>query len=214
MPKSDYPSEEDFLAAAWLLKCDVRAIKAVAKVESGPYGAFLDNEEGEPPVILYERHYTYRQTYMHNLGSPFSKAGLPGVAKNYSWLCKRAPGGYGPSSIQHKKLQAFAVLNGSEWGFSKKHMRDIALMSCSWGLFQIMGASYKRAGYDDLQRFINAMYRSVQDHLRAFTMFIRSDHRLVDALRDKDWQKFETYYNGSKAGGMYAKKIAKEFGKI
>lgn len=210
MAKQDYPSEEDFLAAAWLLKCDVRAIKAVAKVESGPYGAFLDNEEGEAPVILYERHYFYRLTGKDL--SPFKDARLPGVAEQYSWLCKRASGGYGPVSIQHKKLQAAIDLRDPT--YSTHGIRYAALQSCSWGLFQIMGANYKRAGYDDLQRFINAMYRSVQDHLRAFTMFIRSDHRLVDALRGKDWQKFETYYNGSKAGGVYAKKIAKEFGKL
>lgn len=216
MPKPDYPSEEDFLAAAWLLKCDIKAIKSVAKVESGRDGAFLNNEEDEPPVILYERHYFHKLT--HGLYDGYR---LSGVDKAYSYLSSKKPGGYGPVFIQHRKLQeAIEIGKTKSEPFNINQpvklislTRNAALMSCSWGLFQIMGANFKRCGYDDLQRFINAMYRSVQDHLRAFTMFIRSDGRLVDAIRDIERQAgtFEKYYNGPKAGGVYAKKIVKEY---
>lgn len=192
--KQDYPTPEDFIFAAWLLKCEPEAIQAVAEVEAGPYGAFLQDEEGEPPVILYERHYFHRLTAGRH-GGMRADLGIEFQKKNQDILSLAKPGGYGPVSIQHDKLKAAAVLN-----------RDAALKSCSWGLFQIMGANHVAAGYPDIQRFVNAMYRSVQDHLRAFTMFIRHDSRLVDSIRSRDWLGFARVYNGPRQNG-YDKKM-------
>lgn len=178
--KSDHPSELAYQSAAWLLRCEVRAIKAVAKVEVGPEGAFID-ATGEP-VILYERHVFNRLTAGRHGG--YRAPGLPGA---YSLLSSSKPGGYGPVSVQHARLGAAVKLH-----------KEAALKSCSWGLYQIMGENHKQAGYPVLQRFINAMYRGVDDHLRAFVMFIKADYRLVDAIREKDWGTFARIYNGPK----------------
>jgi len=194
--KLDYPTPEDFTHAAWLLGCDVPAIQAVAKVEAGPHGAFLDSGE---PVILFEPHIFSRLTNgAHDWKRiPDTKAKW-GVISYPDWK----PGFYGPVSAQHTRLNFAADLN-----------REAALKSTSWGLFQIMGMNHARCNYPDLQRFINAMYRSVGDHLLAFCQFIRSDKHLVDALRSHDWGTFKTIYNGP-GRNDYASRMAKAYESI
>lgn len=168
--KADFPSDAAYASAAWFLMCEEKVIRAFAKVESGTEGAFLDTGE---PVILFERHVFSRLT--HRVYDEVAPA-----------ISNPIQGGYGKYSEQHSRLRLAASLN-----------HDAAMMSASWGLFQIMGENCKLAGYSDLQRFINAMYRSADDHMRAFVMFIRSNSNLVDALRTKDWPKAALYYNGT-----------------
>lgn len=172
--RSDAPSLDALISAAWLLKADVAAVRAVAEVESGKEGAFLVTGE---PVILFERHVFHRLT-----GGRFD-ATRPD-------LSSQTPGGYGRVSQQHRRLQEAVDLDPSPAG------RAAALQSASWGLFQLMGFNHAACGYPDLQRFITAMYRSADDHLRAFTMFLRHDGHLVDALREHRWADFARVYNG------------------
>ena len=175
--KADFPTKEAFEHAAWMLRCEVYAIEAIAKVEVGPLGAFYDDGT---PTILYERHQFHRLTMGKHVGK---KVTINGVEYD---LSHPKGGGYGPSSVQHKKLQAAENLN-----------KDAARRACSWGLFQIMGFNHAKAGFPNLQRFINAMFRDVDDHLRALVLFIRNDERLVDAVRDRNWASFALHYNGS-----------------
>ena len=58
-----------------------------------------------------------------------------------------------------------------------------------------MGENYKQAGFKTLQEFINAMYRSEQDHLRALVAFIKADLRLVMALCGRNFTRFASIYN-------------------
>lgn len=199
-PKADYPSEESFTHAAWLLGCRVETIKAFAQVEAGPHGAFLNDLPGEPPTILYERHKFHRHTGGKYDWKMIELEDRNGQKTRY-FLSSYTPGGYGPVSIQHDKLDAAVKLN-----------RDAALKSCSWGLFQIMGENYEMCGYPNLQRFVTAMYRSVDDHLKAFVQFIRHNKKvvngklLIDAIRgDKngvpDFLTSALIYNGPKQKG-------------
>lgn len=177
--KLDYPSEDAFNRAARLIGCRVAMIKAFAKVESGPHGAFLDTGE---PVILFERHKFHRFTN-GRYGGEFVKD--PEISLEVSGISFPKAGGYGPVSIQHKKLH-----RASEFD------RDAALKSCSWGLFQLMGFNYPLCGFTTLQQFINAMYESVDRHLDAFVQFILSDKNLRQALVDEDCTKAARIYNG------------------
>lgn len=205
--KPDFPSEESFTHAAWLLGCRVETIKAFAQVEAGPHGAFLNDLPGEPPTILFERHKFYRHTNKKYSVYPVE---IKGVRYN---LSSPLPGGYGPVSIQHDKLDAAVKLN-----------RDAALKSCSWGLFQIMGENYEMCGYPTIQRFVTAIYRSVDDHLKAFVQFIRHNKKvvngklLIDAIRgDKngvpDFLTSALIYNGPKQKG-YDLKFKVSFNEI
>lgn len=175
--KADYPSLAAYTAAAWLLRCEVPAIRAVALVEAGAQGAFLPTGE---PIILFERHLFDRLTEARYRG-----ARLPNAPSSWSLVSWPSPGGYGPYSKQHLRLQAAVALD-----------RDAALKATSWGLFQILGLNHEACGYPELQRFVTAMYRSVDDHLRAFVQFVRHDARLVDAIRARNWAAFAKVYNG------------------
>jgi hypothetical protein len=197
MSKADYPGPESYAAAAWLLMVEVAAIRAVGQIEAGTQGAFLETDE---PVILFERHVFDRLTNARHRG-----AIVPG-SNNETWrlIAWPNPGGYGPYSVQHRRLQAAAALD-----------REAALKSASYGLFQILGTNHVAAGYPSLQRFVTAMYRSVDDHLRALVMFLRHDERLVDALRAKDWPAFARIYNGpSFAAHNYHGRLADAYARI
>lgn len=186
--KANQPSDEGYAAAAWLLMAESRAMKAIGIVEAGPQGAFLPDDR---PVILFERHIFHRLTdgrFDHDV--PYLSNAIAS-----------APGTYGSSPQQHERLARAALLD-----------REAALKACSWGLFQIMGLNHVTAGYPDIQRFVNAMYRSADDHLRALVMFIRNDVRLVDAIRTRNWAAFARYYNGPNfAASGYDRRIAKAY---
>ncbi|WP_346236672.1 N-acetylmuramidase family protein [Niabella insulamsoli] len=160
-------TQKDFEDAALQIGCEVAAIKAVAEVESRGDG-FLSTGE---PKILFERHIFSKRT-----GGIFDKTN-PGISN-------RVPGGYGTVASQHKRLQEAVPLN-----------RNAALMSASWGKFQIMGFNYTLAGYNSLQEFITAMYQGEREHLLAFINYIKNTF-LDDELRDKRWTDFARKYNG------------------
>lgn len=167
--KEDFPSPAAFSAAAWMLDCEVAAIRAVAEIEASTEGAFLSTGE---PTLLFERHLFHRET-----GGRW--------AGKYPDLSNPRPGGYGRVSQQHERLRRAAELD-----------RDAALRSASWGLFQILGSNHKAAGHPSLQSFVNAMYSGVDAHLRCFVFFVCSDERLIRALRTLDWTSFARAYNG------------------
>ena len=171
--KAQQPSPTAYAAAAWMLSCAVAAIRAVAEVESRGE-AFNDDDT---PPILFERHYFHRMT-----GGRFDKS--------HPHLSNASAGGYGKASEQHAKLAQAIKLE-----------REPALMSASWGMFQIMGANWRRTGHHDLQSFVNAMYSDVDAHLRAFVWFIATDEVLTESIRafGKDegaYAKFARRYNG------------------
>lgn len=158
-------SEKDYINAAKELGCEVAAIKAVAEVESLTGGFQADGR----PKILFERHKFHEFT-----NGKYSKDN-PDISNS-------RPGGY--TKNEHGRLEKAAKLN-----------RTAALKSASWGKFQIMGFNFAIVGYSTLQEFINAMYRSEADQLKAFVKFIKSN-KLDDELREKRWADFARIYNG------------------
>ena len=158
----------DYERAARALGCEVAVIRAVAEVESSGSGFLASGE----PKILFERHWFSRLTDgRYDTMAPT--------------ISSRMAGGYLGGQAEHTRLAAAARLD-----------RTAALMSASWGKFQIMGFNYKRAGFDNVQAFINAMYRSEGAHLDAFVAFIKADLRLVTALQGRNFTRFASIYNG------------------
>lgn len=169
----------DFERAAAKLGCEVAAVKAVCQVEA-PKGGFLPDGQ---PTILFERHKFYQFTK--------GRFGISDISSPQA-------GGYGPEGqYQHDKLARAAALD-----------RDAALKSASWGKFQIMGFNWQACGFDGLQSFINAMYRSEGAQLDAFVAFILSEG-LADELREQRWADFARRYNGpGYAANRYDTKLA------
>lgn len=178
---------KDYQKAAKELNCEVAAIRAVAEVESLKGGFLPDGR----PKILFERHVFHQRTN-----------GI--YSQKYPSISNRTAGGYGRAGEnQHDRLGIAAKLN-----------RTAALESASWGMFQIMGYHWKSLGYNTLQEFINAMYRSESEQLDAFVRFIKVN-KLDAFLRQKKWAEFARRYNGpAYAKNKYDIKMANAYNKL
>jgi len=159
--------EQDYIDAAKELNVEVAMIKALAKKEARGAG-FLKTGE---PRILFERHKFHQKT-----------KGLHSV--KYPDISNAKAGGYGKESSQHDRLGKAVVLN-----------RSAALESASWGLFQVLGENWKSLGYQSIQEFVNAMYKSEKEQLDAFIRFIKVNRIDVD-MRAKNFRNIARKYNG------------------
>ncbi len=170
--------ESDYVEAAETLECEVAAIKAVSKTETGSSGSYFKFQGGDDfvPAILFERHHFHRHTN--------------GVYDRYTDISNRDPGGYGEHRMQYPKLIKAYMLD-----------KKAALMSASWGKFQILASNYSLAGYSSPEEFVLAMSKSEKNQLKAFVSFIQSNRVLLQAIRDKDWLVFANTYNGPRQNG-------------
>lgn len=82
-----------------------------------------------------------------------------------------------------------------------------ALMSCSWGLGQVMGQWWQSLGYSSVQELVQSC-RTVSGQVELMWRFIKTNH-LDDEIKRHDWRGFARGYNGPKyAAGGYHTKIA------
>jgi hypothetical protein len=163
-------SQEAFKRAAKKIGCNVRAIKAVDKVESKGSG-FLPSGEIK---ILFEPHIFWKELRKRFITPVVSDICYP------KWGTRP----YGKESQQHARLQKAVAIN-----------RHAALMSASWGRFQIMGFNYILCGCSTLQEFINKMNESEEAQLDLFVNYIINCN-LDDELIGLDWTSFASQYNG------------------
>ncbi|WP_447214717.1 N-acetylmuramidase family protein [Citrobacter pasteurii] len=183
----DKIEETDYEEAAKKLNCEVAAIKAVAKTETGAYGSYFKFQQDDDyvPAILFERHHFHKYTN--------------GKHDKYSDISNPDSGGYGPTSEQYSKLlRAYAL--------DKKS----ALKSTSWGKFQILASNHVAAGYASPEDFVFALSKSEKNQLKAFVSFIEADSVLLKSLRSKDWLSFAKRYNGKRQKG-YELKMEKNY---
>lgn len=180
-------TEQEYEKAAKELECEVAVIKAIAMVESGK--AAFDNKNR--PVILYERH-VFRQ-----FTNPVGKCDqvnpdLSGAATY------KLPTQDNLQLVKEGSLNSYDLYGQSYERLAKAYSLDkeAALKACSWGKFQLMGYNHRLCGYDSISNFIKAMCTSEKEHLSAFVQFIKSDSRLTQAVKAKDWAAFALKYNG------------------
>lgn len=158
------------------LGCDEAAIRAVAEVESPGMGILPCGI----PVILFEAHVFSKYTG-HKYDKSHPKISSP------RW--NRKLYAYSKDPIERGRMEAQRLELAASLD------RKAALMSCSWGRFQIMGYNWKECGFSGLQAFVNAMYKSEDEHLKAFVNYIKS-RKLDKYIRAKDWDGFAAKYNG------------------
>ena len=182
-------TETDYLNASKILHCDVESIKAVSMIEA-PKGGF--NNDGTP-VTLFEGHWFHRFT-----------DGKYDVEYPYISYPKWTRKWYGKNQIEEKERLTNAC----------KLNRNAALMSASWGKFQIMGFNFAICGYTSIQKFVNDMYKSESMHLRAFCEYIKNTG-LIDCLQIHDWERFAYLYNGpAYKKNKYAERLYKTYYKL
>lgn len=83
-----------------------------------------------------------------------------------------------------------------------------AAKATSWGPFQIMGFHSEALEYPSVQAFVDDVDGPDDDgQMDMFVRFVEADPRLLKAIREGDWDTWETLYNGGGYGGAYAEKI-------
>lgn len=186
---SDAPAvtEEEIAGIAARNGFDVRALKAVAQVESSGSGW----DDKGLLKCLYERHYLWRRV---KIAVPF--------------LSNPKGGGYTIDADKNGINDSWEKLAKatSLFGF------DVAFECASFGKFQIMGAHWKALKYDSVAEFVWGMSRNERAHYEAFARFINTNN-LRKALNQVDGDPKNCLaiaegYNG-KAQNGYDKRIAK-----
>lgn len=173
----------DYIKAADVIGCEVEAVMAVASVESN--GGGMDPEGF--PITLFEGQWFSKLTH--------GKFNTTNPTLSYPVWTKQF---YGKSWREEKvRLQDAILLD-----------RDAAMMSASWGMFQIMGLNFAKCGFPTIQEFVTAMCAGQSSQLDAFSHYIVASH-LADELKGKQWATFARLYNGSSyAVNHYDTKLA------
>ena len=190
----DKLNDLDFQEAATLLKCDVPAIKAVAEVESSGDGFLSDGRV----KILFEGHKFYKYTK-----GAYAKTNPTICFKNWT-------------KAFYTKGKTADIRGAGELARLDEAIaldRTAALMSASFGKFQVMGFNFQTCGFANVEDFYAAMQISEGEHLKAFCNFIIGNS-LDGALRNHQWAKLAAGYNGSAwEENKYDTKLAAAFAK-
>lgn len=182
-------SEAAYNSAAKKLGVEVRAIKAVAEVESSGTTQWKIAELPLPPVRL-EAHWFGKLTgYAYNDTHPqiSSRKWNPALA----------------ASTHQGAWEQFWEASSIDF--------DAAVQATSWGAFQVMGFHWKALGYGSPREMMGAADigpdGEADGQLDMFVRFILATPAAHDALKRKDWEAFENHYNGGGYGGAYARKM-------
>lgn len=167
------------VAIAGRYKYEPARIMAIVEVESA--GRVFWNIGGKNvPAMRPEGHYFYRLLK----GEERAKAVEAGLAwPKYS--PERAPRTWTASWATFRRM---AAIN-----------RDVAVMSCSWGLGQVMGSDWKKLNFPNAQAFYDASF-SLDGQLDIMLRYIDADG-LRSALNKgstsaDSWRPFAKGYNG------------------
>jgi len=176
-------SEQDLVDSAARLGCAVSAIKAVIAVEANGSGFFAGR-----PLILPEPHRFSKWTKRR-----FDKS-HPTISYP-SWGARPYP-----KTQDARYLTLFNMIQlDVDGGFA----------CASYGKFQIMGENHAACGYPNPVAFAEAMAFDERTQLRAFEDFVKSNSKLLKAIRTKDWVTFARIYNGAAyAKNKYDVKLA------
>ena len=172
---SKFLKDSDYKKAAERLKVSELTIRVFGAVEGRGVG-FLSNGK---PKILFERHRMYAYLRLKK-GTAFADK----MAAERPNIVNRKTGGYLGNEAEYVRLEQ-----------AKQIDVDSALMSTSWGQFQVMGENWKQLGYASVQEFVEQQFASESYQLEAFIRFIewktgtfdKKKVTLIDALRAENW---------------------------
>ena len=172
-------TDADYAAVAARHNVQAAAVKAIAEVESHGDGFDADNR----PKILFEGHQFRKHTH-HAYDRTHPHLSMPYGQQRafYRWQ-------------QYPHLFEALLLDPVA-----------ALKSASWGRFQIMG--FNHTGWPDVTSFVQAMFESEVNHLKAFEAYCTERH-IWTPMRSGNWAAVGSAYNGADSGAnAYAGKAA------
>lgn len=189
-------NEQQFKNAAYILNCEIAAIKAVYKVEANGSG-YLDDgaipgqlDDQDRVKILFEGHRFWKQ--LVRLGK--NPAEFIAMHPEYvnvlykDWDKKQYRGGKAEWDRMSQAIEVCEKIGVKP---------EAALDSASYGSFQIMGENAEACGYSSAQEMLAAFNNGGEaEQLMAFCRFVKSKGLDVH-LRSKNWAKFAEGYNGT-----------------
>jgi hypothetical protein len=145
-------------------------LRAVCEVEANGVGIHSTGAV----TALYEPHIAYRYT-SGAVRNTLVANGLayPKWRRNY------------PKS-SYPRIDSCAKIAGEE----------VAALSSSWALPQMMGFNHKRCGYNSALEMVKAFAQGEPVQIQGMMDFIASDQRMFTALHNNDWAGFAKRYNG------------------
>lgn|GEM_PF-1617670 len=182
--------EEEFTAAASEIGCEVAVVKAIARVESGPNGAYFNfNGWDRVPAILFERHIFHQKTQ-----GAYSTEENRNISHSSVSLRRNADyphvDGYWRSERQYERLLRAYALD-----------KKAALLSASWGKFQLMGFNYATVpSVTSVEDMVRKFGASEKWHFKGLIGFAKSSASLRRAIVAKDWPRIARGYNGPNYG--------------
>lgn len=180
--------------AAKALGCELAAIQAVVDVESAGRGFLSDGRV----KCLFEGHVFWKYTDGQYEQSHPTLCYRKWTKEHYARGANADERGDG----ELKRLELAIGLR-----------RTAALMSASYGMFQLMGFNFPLCGYTTVSFFYDEMSQNAEKQLAAFCAYIEHTG-LADELRDKRWEAFARKYNGPAwQKNDYAGKLAMAYGR-
>lgn len=173
--------DEDYERLAKLYDIDEAKLRAVMQVEARNSGY-----SGNSVIALYEPHIAWKYS-SGSVRNALAKAGLAypkwGTVKY-------------PKSSYHRIDEATRIAGA-----------EIAALSTSWGLGQLMGFNHEAAGFLTAVKMVEAFAESEVNQVEAMIRFIQHNHGMAEALKQGDWENFARLYNGAgyKKNGYHAK---------
>lgn len=161
----------DYYSIAKQFGVEEAVIRAVVEVEAAGKGFHSSGAL----TCLYEPHIAYRYTS----GDVRKKLVDAGLAYR-KWGEKPYP------KVSFPRIDECAKIAGEE----------IACISTSWGLPQMMGFNHKVCGYPTALAMVKDFASGEAQQVRAMMHFIKANSRMFDAMKNKHWSTFAHYYNG------------------
>jgi hypothetical protein len=158
---------------------------AVKDVEAKSAG-YLDDGR---PLILFERHKMYSQVSKKR-GIEFAN----NMMKVYPDVINPAKGGYLGYEREWDRINK-----------AKSIDEECALMSASWGLFQIMGFNHNVCKIPTVREFVRLNEESEIQQFKLFINFLTTQPELLAAARQRNHLRFAQLYNGSAQKGYDVK---------
>ena len=168
-------SEETWNRIAGDLGVEVAILKAIHSVETSGASYIASGY----PALLFEAHIFYRE--------------LKGVGKNPDSLMTTHPGIISKSWNRklYKGGQGEVPRINEAWTISPK----AALMSASFGAFQICGFNYQSCGCKNVFEFYKEMWLSEEGQLKLLAGFLKGSG-IVPYMRAKNFKEIARRYNG------------------
>ena len=172
-------------------------LQAIFNIESG--NRFFENDK---PIIRFEAH-----IFVNKVPTALSYFRFDYMQK---WRNQQM-------KINNQWYQIHTGNQESEWvayNLAKQIDINAAIESTSWGAPQIMGFHWERLGFDSPEDFVNTMSQNELSQQEVFYRFLKTDIRLIEAIKNLDHYKVANIYNGSGQVDYYADLIEREYERL